>query len=78
MEYPKPFMRLAELKSMGLPEQMLLDAYREKGQRFAQKVNPTKKTSPILFDTAAFEKWRMEKLILENKSIPRGRTGMSA
>ncbi len=78
MEYPKPFMKITELKKLGLPEQMLLDAYREKGQRFAQKINPTKKTSPILFDTAGFEKWRMEKLILENKSIPRGRTGMSA
>ena len=73
MEYPKPFMRLTELKSMGIPEQMLLDAYREKGQQFAQKINPAKKTSPILFDTAGFEKWRMERLTVENKSIPRGR-----
>ena len=72
MDYPKPFMKIAELKKLGLPEQMLLDAYREKGQRFAQKVNPAKKTSSILFDTAGFEKWRMEKLIMENKSIPRG------
>ncbi len=73
MQYPKPFMRLQELKSMGLPEQMLLDAYREKGQRFAQKINPAKKTSPILFDTTEFEKWRLARLDLENKSIPRGR-----
>ena len=72
MEYPKPFMKIAELEKLGLPKQMLLDAYREKGQRFAQKLNPEKKTSAIVFETAEFEKWRMKRLVMENKSIPRG------
>ena len=71
MDYPKPFMRVSELVKLGLPEQMLLNAYREKGQRFAQKITPTKKKSPIVFETAEFEKWRMKQLEMENKCLPR-------
>lgn len=72
MEYPKPFMRISELVKLGIPEQMLLNAYREKGQRFAQKISPEKTKSPILFETAEFEKWRLKRLEMENKSLPRG------
>ena len=72
MQYPKPVMRISELVKLGFPEQMLINAYREKGQRFAQKITPTKKKSPIVFDTEEFEKWRMQQLELENKSLQRG------
>lgn len=72
MQYPKPFMRISELTKLGLPEQMLLDAYREKGQRFAQKISPGKKKSPIIFETEEFEKWRIARLEMENKTLPRG------
>lgn len=72
MEYPKPFMKTSELAKLGIPRQMLMDAYREKGQRFAQKINPGKKTSPLIFETSEFEKWRMKQLEMENKSLPRG------
>lgn len=56
MEYPRPVMRLTALMEMGFPEDMLLNAYRTKGQTFAQKMTPGKKKSPIIFDTAEFEK----------------------
>jgi hypothetical protein len=71
MKYKKPIMRLTALRDeMGFPEEMLLNAYRTKGQTFAQKLNPLKKgNSPIIFDTEEFEKWRMKQLIDENKSL---------
>lgn len=70
MEYPKPIMRKTELMAIfGFPEELLDRAYRQKGQDFAQKINPTKRGSPIIFDTAKFEKWRMEQLRMENKVV---------
>jgi len=71
MQYPKPIMRLTELRKMGFPEQFLLLAYLAKGQTFAQKVDPTKKNSPIMFETEGFEKWRMQRQQTENKALPR-------
>lgn len=56
-EYPKPFMRLTELKKMGLPEELLLRAYGDRKQTFALKLSPTKKNSPIIFDTAGLDAW---------------------
>lgn len=72
MEYPKPMMRLKELMAMGIPESMLMNAYREKGQNFAQKIDPKRSNSPIVFDTEEFDKWRLKMLQTENKSIMRG------
>lgn len=43
MEYPKPVMKMGELVKMGFPRSFLDEAYRERGQDFAQKV-----LSPIL------------------------------
>lgn len=72
MEYPKPMMRLKELMAMGIPESMLMNAYRYPGQEFAQKIDPKQKNSPIVFDTEGFDKWRMKMLRAENKAIIRG------
>ena len=72
LEYPKPIMKTSELVEMGFPEKMLLNAYRVKGQTFAQKSDPTKRNSPIIFFTKQFEKWREEQQRIENRSIPRG------
>ena len=70
MEYPKPIMRKTELMAIfGFPEEFLDRAYRQRGQTFAQKLNPTKRNSPIIFDTVGFEKWRMSQLQMENKAI---------
>lgn len=74
MKYPKPVMKMQELvRQMGFPEEYLCDAYRVRGQRFAWKKDPQKPNSIIIFDTEEFEKWRMRCLVMENKSIPRGR-----
>ncbi len=66
MEYPKPIMKLRELKDMGFPEEFLFRAYYANGQTFASKINPMKKSSPIFFDTAGFEKWRLQQIKLQN------------
>ncbi len=73
MEYPKPIMKLRELTDMGFPEEYLLRAYRHPGQRFAGKVNPSKRNSPIIIDTQAFEKYRIKQIETENKSLPERR-----
>lgn len=72
MEYPKAMMKIKELMDMGIPESMLMNAYREKGQNFAQKIDPKRSNSPIVFDTAEFDKWRMKMQRAENKAIIRG------
>lgn len=72
MEYPKKVMRRTELLQMGFPEELLDRAYREKGQTFAQKINPTKRNSAIVYDTAGFERWRMKQIQTENRSLQRG------
>lgn len=67
MEYPKPVMKMGELVKMGFPRSFLDEAYRERGQDFAQK--GAKKNSPIIFDTELFEKWRVRKQREENRAL---------
>ncbi len=57
MEYPKKIMRKKELEKLGFPERLLLRAAMERGQTFAFRQDPGKKTSPWLFDTEGFAKW---------------------
>ena len=56
-EFPKQRMRLRELVAMGLSERELENAYRSRGQRFAHKMTPGKKNSPIVFDTNGLAKY---------------------
>lgn len=67
MEYPKPVMKMGELVKMGFTRSFLDEAYRERGQDFAQK--GAKKNSPIFFDTELFEKWRVRKQREENRAL---------
>lgn len=60
MVYPKELMRKKELLELGFPESYIDRAIAAPGQRFAFKVNPSKKNSPYIFDTPKFEKWRKE------------------
>lgn len=59
MNYPKKVMKMTELEKLGFSRAHLEYAYRRKGQTFAFKMNPTKRNSPILFDTEEYEKWRV-------------------
>ena len=58
MKYPKPVMKISELKEMGFTEDYLLYVYRNNKTAIAWKMNPTKRNSSILFDTEEFEKFR--------------------
>ena len=61
---------LAELSpenEYGITLITLDEAYRERGQDFAQK--GAKKNSPIFFDTELFEKWRTRKQREENRAL---------
>lgn len=69
MQYPKEIMSLKEMKKLGFPEALLLRSRMEPGQTFAFKANPGSRTSPILFDTEGFEKWRQKQAKNLQKSI---------
>lgn len=59
MRYPKPVMRMSELKAMGFAEEYLLRIYRMTNQKIAWKAS-TAINSPILFDTEELEKLRLK------------------
>ena len=65
MEYPRKIMKMSELKSLGFPQPLLLEAYRDPKQDFATKVNPAKANSTIVFDTVGFDKWWNKRIMLQ-------------
>ena len=69
--YPKKVMKISELTELGFTRDYLLAVYANPKQDFAWKMNATKKTSPICFDTAGFEKWRQEQIKLEQQAKKR-------
>lgn len=71
MEYPKHFMKKKELMDMGLTLQYLNRAIAVPGQTYAFKLDPSKKTSPYIFDTQGFEKWRIRDATMQNKALQR-------
>lgn len=69
MEYPKKIMNRGELiKDMGFPEAFLMRAFSTPGQTFAWRANPANKHSPILFDTAGLEAWRLEDCKMQERA----------
>lgn len=69
MEYPKRIMtRKALIKQMGFTEAYLMRAFSTPGQTFAWRENPLNKHSPILFDTAGLEKWRIEDCKMQERA----------
>lgn len=65
MEYPKAIMNISELKCMGFPRALLMEAYKDPKQDFATKVNPAKANSTIVFDTVGFDKWWNKRIKLQ-------------
>lgn len=62
MEYPKPIMSKKELIGMGFTRDHLDRVAHTKGQTFAFRINPKNPKSPILFDTAGLEKFRLAEI----------------
>ena len=59
MEYPKPVMRMKELKKMGFGETFLRYVILNQGNRgIAWQDDPSYENSPYNFDTEALEKFR--------------------
>lgn len=58
MEYPKAIMRKSEVVKLGIPESVILRAYRSPKVTCVYKMSP-KRNSPILIETAPFERWRV-------------------
>lgn len=70
-KYPKKFMRMAELKKMGFPEEYLLRVYRTKNQKVATKTSPLKHGSALIFDTVELEKFRIAEIKMQVTSMPK-------
>lgn len=70
--YPRRIMRLNELVELGYSKEYLMKQYRRKGQTFAKKQDPTRRNSPIMFDTELFEKHERRQQEVENRQIRRG------
>ena len=64
MNYPKAVMSIKELKGMGFPEEYLRTIYRSRvinrDHSIAWKMGSGGRTSTILFDTEALEKYRKD------------------
>ena len=70
-KYPKKFMRMAELKKMGFPEEYLLRVYRTQNQKVATKTSPLKHGSALIFDTVELEKFRIAEIKMQVTSMPK-------
>lgn len=73
LEFPKPIMKMSELTAMGFPEEYLRQAYGDRNQTFATKINPAKQNSAILFDTVGLKAWWEKQIQAQVKSMPRRR-----
>ena len=62
MEYPRQIMSKKELMGMGFTREYLNRVSATKGQTFAFRINPKNPKSPLLFDTAGLEKFRLAEI----------------
>ena len=70
MRYPKKVMNRTELmKECGFTERYLMRAYATPGQTFAWRDNPANRTSPINYDTEAFEEWRQKDIQMQQRAM---------
>ena len=60
-EFAKSQMRVAELVRAGFSEAEVMEAVHAPGQRFARKINPNKRNSPIIINTAGFGEYLEQK-----------------
>ena len=58
MNYPKPVMKLSELKKMGFTEDWLMFIFHKRYDRKIAWKAGRAQNSPILFDTEELEKYR--------------------
>lgn len=71
IKFPRPFMRASELKKMGIPEELIARAYGDRNQKFVMKINPAKKNSPIIVETAGFAEWMERQIAAQTKGMER-------
>ena len=69
IKFPKPFMRASELIEMGIPSELITRAYGDRNQKFAMKINPAKRNSPIVLDTAGFAEWMARQIDAQVKGM---------
>ena len=65
MKYPKAVMKQSELIKFGFPKEFLDRAYRNGGIAF--RINPAAMNSPLIYDTAALEDFRVSQMKIDNQ-----------
>ena len=65
MKYPKAVMKQSELIKIGFPKEFLDRAYRNGGIAF--RINPAAPNSPLIYDTAALEEYRLAQMKIDNE-----------
>lgn len=76
VDYPKKIMKITELMDIGFPKVYLMNAYQDRNQKFAWKMDVTKKNSHILFDTDGLEEYRLKQIATEKQANRRLRLVM--
>lgn len=76
VDYPKKIMKITELMDIGFPKVYLMNAYQDRNQKFAWKMDATKKNSHILFDTDGLEEYRLKQIATEKQANRRLRLVM--
>lgn len=71
IKFPKAFMRASELVEMGIPAELIARAYGDRNQTFAMKINPAKKNSPLILETAGFAEWMARQIDAQVKGLER-------
>lgn len=68
MLYPEKIMRASALEEyLGMSRGTLARLVHFPGQKFAFKLYPEKRNSPVLIDTEAYEKWRVQRMQLSRQ-----------
>lgn len=71
IKFPKAFMRASELMEMGIPAELITRAYGDKNQKFAMKINPAKRNSPLIMETAGFAEWMARQIDAQVRGMER-------
>ena len=68
MLYPEKIMWASALEEyLGMSRGTLARLVHFPGQKFAFKLYPEKRNSPVLIDTEAYEKWRTQRIKLSQR-----------
>ena len=73
-DYTSRQMRKKEMEKIGVPKSLLEEALGDRAfvkKGYVHKLNPLKRNSPLVFDTAAFDSWYRQRVEIAAKEKAR-------